>query len=331
MRVKGQRVQGQQHQCFTFARFDLGRRIGRPPSQGAQRGAVQVFQQLALPCVPYLGAGAPYIGDRQQIQGCQLALITHAAGKRGNHVRIAQILLLSHGAHGEVFAHQKLDQLAVVTVHAMLATKAPGFLRTDLGVVSASAFANVMEQRGKVQRPGLVPATRKLRAKRVFVRMLGHEEAAHIAQHHQNVLIYRVDVKQVMLHLSHDAAKGPEVTPQHRCLVHEPHGMGDARGLLQDAHERGAVDRVTAKLAVHHAPRVVERTQGTRRQVFEARGRFVQQKRLQDGVWLAGVEVVTGHFHQTCLVQKTCVDGARLFAGGVQAVFNIEQKNLAQL
>jgi hypothetical protein len=40
--------------------------------------------------------------------------------------------------------------------------------------------------------------------------------------------------------------------------------MGDARWLLQDAHEGGAVDRVAPEGGIHHAAGVVQRAQGAR-------------------------------------------------------------------
>ncbi|EKD98584.1 MAG: hypothetical protein ACD_23C00356G0002 [uncultured bacterium] len=129
-------------------------------------------------------------------------------------------------------------------------------------MVAAAAFADVVKKGRHIQNPGFVPASGKLRAKRVFMRVLGHEETAHVAQHHQDVLVHRIHMEQVMLHLPHDAAKRPQIAPQHRGLVHQPHGMRDARGLLQDAHEGGAVDWVAPEGAIHHAARVVERTQG---------------------------------------------------------------------
>jgi hypothetical protein len=43
--------------------------------------------------------------------------------------------------------------------------------------------------------------------------MLGDEEAPHVAQHHQDVLVHRVDVEQVVLHLPDDAAEHPQVAP----------------------------------------------------------------------------------------------------------------------
>ena len=77
------------------------------------------------------------------------------------------------------------------------------------------------------------------------------------------MLVNRVDMEQVVLHLSHDSAERPQVTPEHRGLVHQPHGMGGSSPLHQDLHEGVAVDRVMAKLAIHQIARVVERAQGT--------------------------------------------------------------------
>ncbi len=266
-----QGAQGQQDQRLALARLDLGGGVGRAPAQHAQRGAVQVFQQLALPGVPHLGAGAADVGHGEQVQGREVALVAHALGKRGDHVGVGQVLLLRHLAHGQVLAHQEFDELRVGARHAMLAAKAPHLLRADLRMVAAAALADVVEQRRQVQDPGLVPAAGQLRAERVFVRMLGHEEAPHVAQHHQDVLVHRVDVEQVVLHLPDDAPERPQVAPEHRGLVHQPHGVRDACGLLQYPHELRAVDRVAPKGVVHHAARVVQRAQRARRQVLEPR------------------------------------------------------------
>ena len=83
------------------------------------------------------------------------------------------------------------------------------------------------------------------------MRMLGHEKAPHIAQHHEDVLIDGVDVKQVVLHLADDAPKRPQVAAQHRGFIHQAHGVGNALGLLENLQKDGTVDRVVAKLRVH--------------------------------------------------------------------------------
>ena len=95
------------------------------------------------------------------------------------------------------------------------------------------------------------------------MRVLGNKEAPYIAQHHQDVLVNCVHMEQVMLHLADDAAEHPQVAPQHRGLVHQPHGMGQAVA-PQNLAEGGVVDRVAPEAGVHEIPRVIEGAQGAR-------------------------------------------------------------------
>ncbi len=156
--LEGQGVQGQQHQRFALAGFDFGGCVGGAATQCAQGGAVQVFQQLAFPGVPDLGAGAADVGHREQVQRCQVALVAHAARKGGNHVGIAQVFLLGEAAHAQMFADQKLDKLGVFAVHAVVTAKAAHFHGANLRMVAAAALADIVEQRGDVQNPWFVPA-----------------------------------------------------------------------------------------------------------------------------------------------------------------------------
>ena len=138
--------------------------------------------------------------------------------------------------------------------------------------------------------------------------MFGNEEAAHIAQHHQNVLVHGIDVEQVMLHLPHDAAKHPQVTPQHRGLVHQPHRMRCALRLHQNLAEGLAIDRVAAKARVHQVAGVVQRSQRAGRQTLDSNHRLVDQKGLQNGVGLSLVQIIADHVDHAGLVIKVFVD-----------------------
>ena len=170
---------------------------------------------------------------------------------------------MGDAAHGQVFVDQKLDQTGVICLNAVLPAKQPHIARAQFGVVAAAALGNVMKEGRHIEDPGLVPAGGQLRAGRVFVRMLGHEKTAHIAQDHQDVLIDGVDMKQVMLHLADDAPKHPQVAAQHRGLIHQAYRVGDALWLLQDLPESLPIDRVAAKARVHDAAGVVEGAQGS--------------------------------------------------------------------
>ncbi|MGZ9060047.1 MAG: hypothetical protein ACXW14_12475 [Burkholderiaceae bacterium] len=63
--------------------------------------------------------------------------------------------------------------------------------------------------------------------------MLRLYESAQIAQHLQDVLIDRVDMKQVVLHLPDDAAEHRQVPPEHRQVVHTAQLVQHALRLLQ--------------------------------------------------------------------------------------------------
>ena len=332
--LMGHGVQRHDGHGFALARLDQRRRIGRAPAQRPQRVAVQVFEQLAFPGVPHLGTGAPDVGHRQQIQGGEVAFVADALGKGVDHVRIAEILFLCHAAHGQVFGHQKLDQLGVFLADAVLAAEHPDVVRTELGVVAPTPFGDVVEQGGHVEDPGLVPASGQLGAKRIFVGVFGDEETPHIAHHHEDVLVHGVDMEQVVLHLPHDMAEHPEIPPQHRGFVHQPQGVRDALGLLQHAQEHGPVGRVRAECSVHHRTGIEQRAQRAGRKALDPQRGLVDQKGFQDGMGLLDVQIVVGHLEHAALVEKALVERASpvhadLVVG--QPLLDVEQQNLIQL
>ena len=234
-------------------------------------------------------------------------------------------------AHRQVLAHEKLDELAVLRVDVVLPAEQADLARTQFGVVAAAALGDVMEERSDVQHVGLVPSGGQLRAERVFVRVLCDEEAPHVAQHHQDVLVHRVHMEQVVLHLPHDAAEHPEVAAEHRGLVHQPHRVGDAAGLHQHGAEGGTVDGVAAELAVHHPARVVQRAQRARRQAPDADHLLVQQEGFQDGVGIAQVEVVAGDLQHAGFLEEALVDRPRRVGAGVEPLLDVEQQDLVEL
>ena len=247
-----------------LAGLDLGVHVRPRTAQRAQRQPVQVFEQLALPRIPHLRAGAADVGHRQQVQRGQAPLAAHQRGEGLDHIGVGEVFLLRDARHRQVALDQEFDQCRIFAVNAVVAAEAPRFHRAQVGVVAATALGHVVEQRRDVQHVRLVPLQRELRAERVLVGMFRNEEAPHVAQHHDDVLVNRVDVKQVVLHLPHDAAEHPQVAAEHAGLVHQPQRMRLAFGLGQNFHEGGAVDRVAPKVAVHDFARVVQRAQRAR-------------------------------------------------------------------
>ena len=81
-------------------------------------------------------------------------------------------------------------------------------------MIAAAAFRDVVEQPGEIEHFAPLEIGHQPRARRIFVRMLCLGEAAQVADHHQDVLVDRVDVEQVVLHLPDDA-------PEHRQVLAE--------------------------------------------------------------------------------------------------------------
>ena len=101
-------------------------------------------------------------------------------------------------------------------------------------MVTTPALGNIMEQSCGVEDEWLVPTGCQLRAKRVFVCMIGYKETSHISQDHQDVLVNGVNVKQVVLHLTHNVSKYPQIASQNRRLIHQAKGMCDALTFLEN-------------------------------------------------------------------------------------------------
>ena len=131
-----------------------------------------------------------------------------------------------------MLAHQKLDELHVLGRNLVISTKLSHLHAAQLGVVTPTPFGNVVKEGCGIKNPRLVPARSQLGTKGVLVRVFHDKETPHVSEHHQNVLIHRVDMKEVVLHLPHNAPKDPQIPTQHRGLVHHAKRMGDALGFF---------------------------------------------------------------------------------------------------
>ncbi len=305
------RGQAQQDARFFLAALQHGVRIGGRAAQHAQRYPVQVFQQLGFPGVPHLRAGAADIGHRQQVQRAQVALAADLVGEVADDLGIAQVLLLRDLAHGQVVLDQPDDQVGILAGDAVLLAEAPRVGHAQHRVVAAAPLGDVVEQRGHGQHPGLVEVRHQLAAERELVRVLDDGEAADIAHHHQDVLVDRVDVEQVVLHLPDDASEVDQVAAQHAGLVHQPQRMRDALRLLQDRQERRAVGRIAAPPGIHLRAGVVERAQRVGGQALDAARLFIHQEGFQDGGRLALVQLGIGDLQHALALDKAPVDGPR--------------------
>ena len=72
-------------------------------------------------------------------------------------------------------------------------------------MIATAALGDVVEQRRDVQQPMFVVAGHQLATERKFVCVIGDRKTTQVADHHQDVLINGIDMKQVMLHAPDDS------------------------------------------------------------------------------------------------------------------------------
>ena len=112
----------------------------------------------------------------------------------------------------------------------MLFGKAHHLNRTQLGVITATPFGNVVKQPGNVHQPRFAKLGHHLIGQLMLMHMLLQGKSTQITRHHQNMLIDCVNVKQIMLHLADDFTKSRQIAPQNPHLVHQSQRMRDAAG-----------------------------------------------------------------------------------------------------
>src|SRR5260221_3929746 len=225
----------EQQQTLDLALLALNILIGLQLSalQHVRRRLEEVLEELALPGIPDFRAGAADVGDREQVQRDEAPLGADDVGEAPDNVGVEQVLLLRDRRHGEMVLDQEYDQVRIVVRQAVLAAKAPGIDLAQLRMVSPAALGNVMEDCSDVEEPMALEACHQTAAKGIFVRELQHGEAPQVAYHGKNVLIDRVDVKEVVLHLTDDPAERRQISAQDPVLIHAPQLVHDTARLLQ--------------------------------------------------------------------------------------------------
>ena len=154
---------------------------------------------------------------------------------------------------------------------------------SQLGMVAAASFGDVVEHAGDIQHFRTGEIVDEFAAKRIFVFVYRQRETAQVAHHHQDMFVHGIDVEEVMLHLPDDAAEGGQVAPQDIQVVHAPQRMGQALRLAEYVHEQPAVVRVLAEGGADQFARTPQRPQRLGGESGQARMLFQQQETFQYG------------------------------------------------
>src|SRR5690606_6463173 len=140
------------------------------------------------------------------------------------------------------------DQPAVPLRQLVAGAEGFGIHRTELRVVTATAFADVVVEAGDVDELGLGQLVDDLAGQWEFLRQFGPFQLAQVFDQVERVRVDRIDVEQVVLHLSDDVAKLRQVAAEDAVAVHPAQVAVDALGRLEQLDEQAGIAQVAAEV-----------------------------------------------------------------------------------
>ena len=81
--------------------------------------------------------------------------------------------------------------------------------------------------------------------------MFGHRKTTQVSHHHQDMLIYRIRVKQIVLHLADNAAEIRQIATKNASLIHAAQHVSNATRRLQDLQKGRSIENVVTEFCIN--------------------------------------------------------------------------------
>src|SRR5439155_22707999 len=183
-----------------------------------------------------------------------------------------------------------------------------------------------VEQRADDQYFGSREVGDQPRTKRIFVRVLRLHEPTQVADHHEDVFVDRVDMEQIVLHLTDDAAEYGEITAKNPVLVHSAQFVGNAARLAQDSQKARAIGGVPAERGIDAVAIAPKCAKQWRRHPFELRMLLERQEAFEYRRGPLDEQRVVLQIEQFIHGLKIRIDGPNLDFRGEQARVQVLQQ-----
>ena len=117
-------------------------------------------------------------------------------------------------------------------------------------MVAAAPFGDVVKQGGQIQHGFALKGMHQGAGKRQLVAVRFQSQPAHIAHHHQDMVVHGVNVEQVVLQQADDFAPLGQIMRKRAVEVEETQQVGEPAAVAEEAHEAAAVGRIGIKAGV---------------------------------------------------------------------------------
>ncbi len=184
---------------------------------------VEGLEQAGAPGVPKFWVGAADVGNGKQVECVEVFACGNTAAEGLEDMRVLDVFFLGNGGHEQVVFNQPCEEVAfffgVVVVGGELLCVFDAFfgvIATWVGLHDGAGLGH-------------------------FVAVGFDGETAHIADDGQDVVVYGVNMEEVVLEQAGDFFPGGEIAAQYAVEVEKTEGLGKAGAVFEELDEAAAV------------------------------------------------------------------------------------------
>ena len=225
-----------------------------------------------------------------------------------------------------MLADEPRDEVGILRGQRVLLAEALRIAGAEHRMVAAASLGDVVEQAGQVEHFLAVEVGHEPRAQRIFVCVLRLGEAAQVADHHQDVLVDRVHVEQVVLHLADDRAERRQVLAENSIQVHSPQLVGEPARLAKELDEARTVCRVVPELRVDAMPIAPQRAQRAGRHAAQLRMSLQHHECVEHRPGIGREQRLVSNIEQLVHALETLIDDDWFDGGWVQLRMQVLQQ-----
>ena len=225
---------------------------------------VEGLEQAGAPCVPKFGVGAADVGNGKQVECVEVFACGNTAAEGLEDMRVLDVFFLGNGGHEQVVFNQPCEEVAfffgVVVVGGELLCVFDAFF----GVIAATAFGDVVQQGGGVEDMWSWIGLHDGAGFGHFVAVGFDGETAHIADDGQDVVVYGVNMEEVVLEQAGDFFPCGEIAAKYAVEVEKTEGLGKAGAVFEELDKAAAVFWILGETGIDFSCGCPPCTQGLR-------------------------------------------------------------------
>ena len=211
---------------------------------------VEGLEQAGAPCVPKFGIGAADVGNGKQVECVEVFACGNMAAEGLEDVRVLDVFFLGNGGHEQVVFYQPCEEVAFFFGVVVVGGELLGVFDAFFGVIAATAFGDVVQQGGGVEDVRSWVGLHDGAGLGHFVAVGFDGETAHIADDGQDVVVYGVNMEEVVLEQAGDFFPCGEIAAKYAVEVEKTEGLGKAGAVFEELDEAAAVFWVLGETGV---------------------------------------------------------------------------------